>query len=187
MITMVTGPMFSGKSNHLINMAAHAGREKIPFIAFKPAKDKRYAVDEIVSHDGRRIEAYRVESAGSIRGIIKRHRSEGLTCVAIDEAQFFELDLVDLLNEYHTEPINFLVACLDLDSDGKPWETSIQIMAIADMVHKIAGQCAVCHMPSTRSQRLSSDKTRELVGGAKEYSPRCLHHWSPGPEVQEEG
>lgn len=181
MITVICGPMFSGKTKNIIIQSVYAYDDKIPFIGIKHASDTRYAKNEIVSHDGELIPAVLASTAKEIEAAIDSLPIHGLRCVGIDEAQFFGLDLVDLLNRLHGETINFTVACLDLDSEGKPWETSMQIMAIADVVYKIRSGCAICGMPASRTQRLTGDKTRHLVGGAEEYSPRCLKHWSQEP------
>jgi thymidine kinase len=176
-IEAICGSMFSGKTEELIRrlVRAQIARQKIQ--AFKPAIDARYAKDHVVSHSGSRIPSVVVDSA---RGILA-HLDPETRVVGIDEAQFLGLDLVSIVEELADSGRRVIVAGLDQDSKGQPFEPMPQIMAVAEVVTKTTAVCVVCGRLAHRTQRLVRDDQRVLVGAAESYEARCRACWTAEP------
>jgi len=174
--------MFSGKSEELIRRLRRAqiARQKVQ--VFKPQIDSRYSECEIVSHSQLRIEAEVVNSA---QEILERVREE-TEVVGIDEGQFFDLDLVDVCNQLANEGKRVIVAGLEQDYLGKPFEPMPQLLAIAEYITKTLAICVRCGNPANYSQRLVASTDRVLVGAAGVYEPRCRKCFVPGVAPVEE-
>ncbi len=175
-IEVISGGMFSGKSEELIRRLRRAqiARQKVQ--VFKPRVDARYSENEIVSHSQWRLEAEVVSSA---REILERVH-EDTEVVGIDEGQFFDFDLVDVCNELANRGKRVIVAGLDQDYRGQPFEPMPQLMAIAEYVTKTLAICVRCGNPANYSQRLVPSDERVLVGAAGVYEPRCRKCFVPG-------
>lgn len=176
-IEAICGSMFSGKTEELIRrlVRAQIARQKVQ--VFKPAIDARYSKDEVVSHSGGRIASIEVESANEILERI----DPATKVVGIDEAQFLGMDLVRVIEELARSGRRVVVAGLDQDSRGVPFEPVPQILAIAELVTKTMAVCVVCGRPANKTQRLGADSSRVLVGAAEAYEARCRTCWSPEP------
>ncbi len=180
----IVGCMYSGKSEELIRRLRRAliGRQHVQ--AFKAALDTRYSAVEIVSHDGRSVSALPVRDGAALWAMIDP-RAE---VVAIDEAQFFGLDLIAVCEELVHQNRRVLVAGLDLDFRGEPFGPMPALMANADSLTKLTAVCATCGAPTaTRTQRLVGGLPAEYgapliaVGAAEMYEARCrAHHQVPG-------
>jgi thymidine kinase len=177
-IEAICGSMFSGKTEELIRrlVRAQIARQKVQ--VFKPSIDARYSKDEVVSHSGGRIASIEVEDANEI---LERVHPE-TKVVGIDEAQFLGMDLVHVIEELARSGRRVVVAGLDQDSRGIPFEPVPQILAIAELVTKTMAVCVVCGRPANKTQRLAADSSRVLVGAAETYEARCRKCWSPEPE-----
>jgi thymidine kinase len=177
-IEVIAGCMFSGKSEELIRRLRRAQIAKLKVQAFKPAIDTRWqgnASGEIVSHDARRIRSVTVASADEIEKKIEADTE----VVGIDEGQFFDASLVHLAQALAAGGKRVIVAGLDLDYQGRPFEPMPHLMAVADFVTKVYAICTVCGAPATRSQRLVRSEERVLIGDEKVYEARCRHCFAP--------
>ncbi len=182
-IEVVCGSMFSGKTEELIRRVRRAkiARQKVQ--VFKPALDTRYATQKVTSHNGLDVEAMPVASSQAILNRIE----PGTTVVAIDEVQFFGMDVVQVCQTLAQQGVRVIVAGLDMDFRGQPFGPMPLLMAEAEHVEKLQAICVVCGAPASRTQRMidgrpaSYDDPIILVGGSESYEARCrLHHEVPG-------
>jgi thymidine kinase len=178
-IEVITGSMFSGKSEELIRRVRRAQIAKQTVQLFKPRVDARYSADEIVSHSEMKMPSQVVGSAEEILAAV----GPDTDVVAIDEGQFFDAAIVDVANELANEGRRVIVAGLDQDFRGRPFEPMPQLMAVAEYVDKTLAICMRCGAPANRSQRLVAASDRVVVGGAHEYEARCRACFDPGSEV----
>jgi thymidine kinase len=176
-IEAICGSMFSGKTEELIRRLVRARIAKQKLQAFKPSIDVRYARDHVVSHSGSRIASIEVNSAAEI---LERLDPE-TRVVGIDEAQFLGIELVSVVELLADSGRRVIVAGLDQDSKGRPFEPMPQILAIAELVTKTMAVCVVCGRPAHRTQRLVRDEQRVLVGADESYEARCRACWDPEP------
>ncbi len=160
--------MFSGKTEELIRRMKRARIAKQHAEIFKPALDTRFAQEEVISHDDSSLRSTPVAAAGQI--ILLAMDAD---VVGIDEAQFFGNDLTEVCKELASTGKRVIVAGLDQDYLGQPFEPIPQIMAIAEYVTKLHAICVVCGNPANHSQRLVSGGSRVLLGAKEAYEPRC--------------
>jgi len=174
-IEVICGSMFSGKSEELIRRLRRAtiARQKVQ--AFKPGIDDRYIADDIVSHDERRIECHQIKQASDIFDLIEKDTK----VVGIDEAQFFGEDLVELCERLAESGRRVIVAGLDQDYRGKPFEPIPQLLALAENITKTMAVCMVCGAPANKTQRLIESDERIVVGAGEAYEPRCRKCYEP--------
>ena len=173
-IEVVCGCMFSGKTEELIRRLNRARYATQRVVVFKPSLDVRYAAEDIVSHSEYRIPCIPVHKAPQIL-----ERVGDAQVVGIDEAQFFDLDLVDVANRLADDGRRVVVAGLDQDYRGVPFEPIPQLMAVAEYVQKTLAVCMVCGAPADRSQRMVAKDTQVLLGASDTYEARCRAHWRP--------
>jgi thymidine kinase len=169
-IEVICGSMFSGKTEELIRRVRRAtlGRQRVQ--VFKPAIDQRYDATRITSHSAMAIEA---EVVNTVQEIADRIASD-TQVVGIDEAQFFSTDLIALVQKLADNGVRVIVAGLDQDYLGRPFEPVPQLLAIAEEITKCQAVCARCGEPANRSQRIQrGDGERILVGAADAYEARC--------------
>src|SRR5215204_1218237 len=168
-VEVIAGSMFSGKSEELIRRLRRAkiARQKVQ--VFKPEVDARYSNDHIVSHSEMRHESANVRSASEL---LLRVEPE-TEVVGIDEGQFFDNGLVDAVNELARRGIRVIVAGLDQDYTGKPWEPMPQLLAIAEYITKTHAICMKCGQPANYSQRTFESEERVAVGASDKYEARC--------------
>jgi thymidine kinase len=174
-IEVICGPMFSGKSEELIRRLRRAQIARQRVQVFKPAIDDRYDLDKIVSHSDMSLRATVVKSASELLSKVE-DRTE---VVGIDEVQFFDAEIVDVCEKLANMWKRVIVAGLDLDYLGKPFEPVPQIMAIAEYVTKTLAVCARCGAPASRTQRLVHSEERIVVGAQGAYEARCRHCHDP--------
>ena len=174
-VEVITGSMFSGKSEELIRRLRRAkiGRQKVQI--FKPNVDVRAGEAEIVSHSDMKMPSQAVESAEEILAAV----SEDTEVVGIDEGQFFDASLVDVVDELANRGLRVIVAGLDQDYRGRPFEPMPQLMAVAEYVDKTLAICLKCGAPANRSQRIVQATDRVVVGGANQYEARCRGCFRP--------
>ncbi|WP_040978246.1 thymidine kinase [Oceanobacillus jeddahense] len=177
-VELICGSMFSGKSEELIRRVRRATYAHIDVCVFKPAIDNRYDETAVVSHDGRTTIAKSIGNAVEILDEIK----PDVEIVAIDEVQFFNNDVIDVIEELVRRDIRVIVAGLDMDFRGVPFEPVPQLMALSESVTKLNAICPICGSPASRTQRLIDGKPASyddpviLVGASESYEPRCRHH-----------
>jgi len=174
MVEVICGGMFAGKSEMLIHRLKRAAYAKKKIVAFKPAIDNRYSVSDIASHSGHTINCIAVANAGDILKYLKDEQ-----VVGIDEAQFFDSYIVDVVDILQRKGIDVYIAGLDLDSMGKPFGSMPYLLSAAEKVTKISAVCMSCGADATRSQRLIKTTEQVLVGAADSYEARCFDCWYP--------
>jgi thymidine kinase len=174
---VITGSMFSGKSEELIRRLRRAQIARQRVQIFKPRVDSRYAREEIVSHSDMKMPSEVVDAASQIL----ERTAEETEVVGIDEGQFFSVDLVDVVNDLANRGVRVIVAGLDQDYLGRPWEPMPQLLAVAEYVDKTLAICIQCGAPASRTQRLDQSADRVVVGGAERYEARCRHCHSVAP------
>jgi thymidine kinase len=175
-VEVITGSMFSGKSEELIRRIRRAQIARQRVQIFKPRVDDRFASDQIVSHSDMKLPSQVVGSAGEILEGVKADTE----VVGIDEGQFFDAAIVDVVDTLADRGVRVIVAGLDQDYRGRPFEPMPQLLAIAEYVDKTLAICMCCGAPANRSQRLVAATDRVVVGGAHEYEARCRHCFQPG-------
>ena len=184
-VEVVCGPMFSGKTSELIRRMQRCVYAKQEIEIFKPSLDTRYAEMEIVSHSAMRLTAKPVSCASEIL-----QRSDPKSeVVGIDEAQFFDESLVPVVEELAAQGKRVIVAGLDQDFRGAPFEPMPQLMAIAEFVSKQLAICMKCGNPAGRSQRMIKAKSQVVLGATDAYEARCRrchsHEAEELPEQEE--
>lgn len=167
-IEVVCGSMFSGKTEELIRRLKRAKFAKQRVEIFKPHIDTRYSVEEVVSHDSNSIPSTPVTSSGNILLLVS-----DVDVVGIDEAQFFDNNLVDVCNKLADQGIRVIVAGLDMDFKGKPFGPIPQIMACAEYVTKVHAICVKCGDLAQYSHRLTDTEKLVLLGETDVYEPLC--------------
>jgi thymidine kinase len=174
-IEVIAGSMFSGKSEELIRRLRRAriARQKVQ--VFKPKIDVRYSHDHIVSHSEMRHESSTVETAAEILARVER----GTEVVGIDEGQFFDHELVEVANELARRGVRVIIAGLDQDYTGKPFEPMPQLLAIAEYITKTHAICVRCGQPANYSQRTFDSDERVAVGASDRYEARCRRCFVP--------
>ncbi|MEZ4272199.1 MAG: thymidine kinase [Myxococcota bacterium] len=168
-IEVVCGPMFSGKTEELIRRLRRALYAKQCVEIYKPRLDTRFAKIEIVSHSQQSLHAVPIGDAAEI---LDKSAPE-VDVVGIDEAQFFEANLVDVAQVLANRGVRVIAAGLDQDFRGIPFEPMPALMAVAESVTKALAICMVCGNPAGRSQRLARTGKRVVLGATEAYEARC--------------
>jgi thymidine kinase len=182
-IEVIVGSMFSGKSEELIRRLRRAQIARQRVQIFKPAVDTRFADDHIVSHSELRIPS---ESATTSADLVSKVRA-GTEVVGIDEGQFFDSGLPAAVTALAARGIRVIVAGLDQDYLGKPFEPMPQLLAIAEYITKTRAICMVCGNPANHTQRLVGNRARVLLGAQGTYEARCRRCFDPTlAEVEEQ-
>jgi thymidine kinase len=177
-VEVITGSMFCGKTDELIRRLRRAtiARQKVQ--VFKPAVDNRYAERKVTSHAGSDFEALPIQQAGDVLANLSRDT----TVVAIDEAQFFDDQVIEVVQKLANLGLRVIVAGLDTDFRGEPFGPMPVLMAIAERVDKLQAICMVCGEAASRTQRLVNgeparyDDPVVIVGAAEMYEARCREH-----------
>jgi thymidine kinase len=167
-LEVICGSMFSGKTEELIRRLKRAEFAKLKVEIFKPAVDKRYHVEEVVSHDSNSIRSTPVNTAEEILLL-----SEGVDVIGIDEAQFFDSKLPDVCSELANRGIRILIAGLDMDYLGQPFGPMPALLAMAEYVTKVHAICMHCGDLANHSHRISKSSELVLVGEKDLYTPLC--------------
>ena len=173
-IEVITGCMFSGKTEELIRRLVRARYARQEVLIFKPRIDTRYSSEEIVSHSKMSLKARRVERAEDIWKL-----GRGTKVVGVDEAQFFGPEVVPVVESLANSDTRVIVAGLDQDFRGQPFEPIPTLMALAEFVTKQHAICMQCGNPANRSQRLVNRAERVLLGETEAYEARCRRCFSP--------
>ena len=173
-IEVVCGPMFSGKTEELIRRLVRAQYAKQRVAIFKPKTDTRYSNDYIVSHNKRKIKSIIVELSDDIYEYKNKADVFG-----IDEAQFFDDKLVDIVNTLAKNNKRVVIAGLDKDYTGKSFGPIRQLMVDAEYVSKVNAICMICGDPASFTQRISSEKDLVVVGETDKYEARCRKCFQP--------
>ncbi|MEP6705914.1 MAG: thymidine kinase [Pyrinomonadaceae bacterium] len=184
-IEVIAGSMFSGKSEELIRRLRRAkiARQKVQ--VFKPQIDSRFSQDHIVSHSEMRHESSNITSTKDLLARLEPDTE----VVGIDEGQFFDNELVAVANTLAQRGVRVIIAGLDQDYTGKPWEPMPQLLAIAEYITKTHAICMKCGQPANYTQRTFESEERVAVGGEGMYEARCRRCFVPhadSPTVHED-
>lgn len=177
-IEVISGSMFSGKTDELIRRLRRARIARQAVQVFKPSLDVRFSTGKVTSHAGTEFDATPVERAAMIPALVR----EETTVVAIDEAQFFDEEIVEVVSELAQDGARVLVAGLDLDFRGEPFGPMPKLLALAEQVDKLYAICMVCGAPASRTQRLINGRPARftdpvvVVGASELYEARCRRH-----------
>lgn len=174
-VEVIAGSMFSGKSEELIRRLRRAkiARQKVQ--VFKPEIDSRFAENQIVSHSEMRHESMSSRSAAEVLAKVEPDTE----VVGIDEGQFFDNQLVEVANKLAQRGVRVIIAGLDQDYTGKPWEPMPQLLATAEYITKTHAICMKCGRPANYSQRTFESEERVAVGAADKYEARCRRCFVP--------
>jgi len=177
-IEVITGSMFSGKTDEMIRRLRRAtiARQKVQ--VFKPVIDNRYQVEKVTSHAGTAFDAIPIHNVEDLYS----HLEKDTTVVGIDEAQFFDDDVVSIVQQLAERDLRVIVAGLDTDFRGEPFGCMPDLMSVAERVDKLQAICMVCGEPAARTQRLVNGKPARyddpiiIVGASEMYEARCRKH-----------
>jgi thymidine kinase len=167
-IEVICGSMFSGKTEELIRRVKRAQFANQKVIIFKPKKDVRYDEKMVVSHDENVIESIPVSSSAEII----QHIAE-VQVVAVDEAQFFDMDLPSVCQQLALRGTRVVIAGLDMDFRGQPFGPMPHLLSVAEYITKVHAICPHCGNLATHSYRLSIEKETVVLGEKDKYEPRC--------------
>ena len=167
-IEVICGSMFSGKTEELIRRLKRARIANLKVEIFKPAIDVRYDEKQVVSHDSNSIHSTPVEHAQQILLY-----AEGVDVVGIDEAQFFDDEILHVCETLALKGIRVIVAGLDMDFSGKPFGAMPNLLAIADYITKLHAICVKCGNIANISYRKTENSAQVLLGEKDVYEPRC--------------
>lgn len=165
-IEVICGSMFSGKTEELIRRLKRVEFANQKAIIFKPVTDMRYSKNKVVSHDSNEIESIPVKSSTEIIKLAK-----GIDVIAIDEAQFFDNQIVNVCNELANNGKRVIIAGLDMDFEGNPFGPMPNLMAVAEFVTKVHAICTETGNLANYSHRISKNKELVLLGERNEYQP----------------
>ncbi len=168
-IEVVCGSMFSGKTEELLRRIKRAKYARLPLVVFKPKVDDRYDEVKVVTHEGIGADAVPIASARDMLSLV----GPNVAVVGVDEVQFFEEDVVEVVEELANRGVRVICAGLDQDYRGAPFGPIPKLMAIAEYVTKLHAVCARCGGEASRSQRLVAMEGQLFVGGSAAYEARC--------------
>jgi thymidine kinase len=177
-IEVITGPMFSGKSEELIRRLKRARIARQRVICYKPDIDLRYHRTSIASHSSQTHEACTVTNVEHLKAALYPQLQE-VDVIGIDEAQFFDASIIPLIVELVHLGKRILIAGLDTTFNAEPFGPIPALMAISDEVTKLSAVCMVCGAPAIHTQRLGQSQELVLVGAAGLYEARCRTHFEP--------
>ena len=178
-VEIIVGSMFSGKSEELIRRLRRAqiARQKVQ--VFKPKIDDRYSIEQIASHSGMTHVSKPVMTAKELLDQIEADTE----VVGIDEGQFFDMAIVETVNDLANSGKRVIVAGLDQDYLGRPFEPMPQLLSIAEFITKTHAICVKCGSTANYSQRTSQSSERVEVGASDKYEARCRRCFVPQPDA----
>ena len=167
-IEVICGSMFSGKTEELIRRLKRAKFANQRIAIFKPQKDVRYDTKNVVSHDENYIDSIPVSKSEDIIELAK-----DVSVVGVDEAQFFDEKLTEVVQVLAIRGIRIIIAGLDMDYLGRPFGPMPELLAVAEYITKVHAICPHCGNLATHSYRLSNEKDQVVLGEKDKYEPRC--------------
>ena len=178
-IEVICGSMFSGKTEELIRRMKRSQFAKQTVEIFKPCIDVRYSEDKVVSHDSHSIHSTPIESPAQMLEL-----SNDVEVVGIDEAQFFDDSLIEVVQTLANRGIRVIIAGLDTDFLGKPFGPMPALMAVAEDIQKVHAICVKCGSPANHSHRLSASDELVVLGETDIYEPLCRHCYNAAIEAE---
>lgn len=167
-IEVICGSMFSGKTEELIRRIKRAQFAKQKIVMFKPTIDVRYSVNDVVSHDKKSFASIPVVRAKDMLEF-----TDGVDVVGIDEAQFFDDEIVEIAQILANNGIRVIIAGLDMDYLGKPFGPMPALLSVADDIYKVHAICVRCGNLAYVSHRLVASEKQVLLGEVDAYEPLC--------------
>lgn len=174
-IEVIAGSMFSGKSEELIRRLNRARIARQRVQVFKPGIDERYSIEEIASHSGQKHISIPVATTAEMMSQV----ADDTEVIGIDEAQFFDMAIIDAANDLAESGKRVIIAGLDQDFMGKPFEPMPQLLSIAEFITKTHAICVKCGSTANYSQRTVESEERVEVGAADKYEARCRKCFIP--------
>lgn len=177
-IECICGSMFSGKSEELLRRIKRGVIAKQKVLLFKPSIDNRYDENRVSTHNGNSYDSISIEKSSDILNFVK---DTNYDIIGIDEIQFFDNDIVKIINKLADDGIRVIVAGLDMDFKAEPFHPMPEIMAISEMVTKLHAVCNKCGKEASRSQRLINGEPAKyddpivVIGASESYEARCRH------------
>ena len=178
-IEVICGSMFSGKTEELIRRMKRAQFANQKVEIYKPCIDVRYSEDQVVSHDSHSIPSTPIDSPASMLLL-----SSDVEVVGIDEAQFFDETLVEVVQTLANRGIRVIIAGLDTDFLGKPFGPMPSLMAVAEDIQKVHAICVKCGSPANHSHRLSANDQLVVLGEKDVYEPLCRHCYNAAIQAE---
>jgi len=178
-LDVYAGPMYAGKTSSLLKRVLWLDHQKHKVLVLKPAKDNRYAEEQIVTHNQLSYPCISFTDFGEIadRFNIKPYN---YNTVFLDEIQFMNSkETLATVEMWLRDGVNVIACGLDQDSRGIPFETTSMLMGLADCVEKIRANCTICGRDATKTYRVKAQGDRIQVGSIGMYEPRCIEHWEP--------
>ena len=177
-LEVITGPMFCGKTDELLRRLRRAIIAKQKIQVFKPGFDIRYSSEKVTSHAGNEYDANPIENTTEIPALLR----DDVTVVAIDEAQFFDEEIIHVVQKLVDQGIRVIVGGLDMNFRGDPFGQMPMLLSQAEIVDKLHAICMVCGEAATRTQRLVDGEPAHfddpiiIVGASEMYEARCREH-----------
>lgn len=178
-VEVICGSMFSGKTEELIRRMRRAQFANQKIAIFKPSIDVRYSEELVVSHDSHKISSYPICDPR-----LMIDKCQDVEVVGIDEAQFFDDSIIEVVQELANKGIRVIIAGLDTDFMGKPFGPMPSLMAIAEDVLKVHAICVKCGSPAQHSHRLSQSEDLVVLGEKDIYEPLCRHCYNEAIEKE---
>lgn len=179
-IELITGCMFSGKTEEFIKRIRRHQYAKQKVIVFKPSIDKRYSVEQVSSHSGMKIESFPMTNSQEMMKFLKNHNTN-IDVVGIDEVQFFDVNIVEAISELADNGILVIVNGLDKDYRNDAFQNVDRLLVLAEYVDKLSAICYVCGGNANRTQRIVNgipakwDEPLVLISADDKYEARCRH------------
>ncbi len=176
-IELITGPMFAGKTEELIRRIKRLQYAKKNIIVFKPAIDDRYSDDNVISHDKNKTQSINIQSSAEVL----KHVTHETDVVAIDEVQFLDEGIVEVIDYLANQNKRVILSGLDMDFRGEPFSMMPRLLSMSEFVTKLSAVCVECGQPATRTQRIIDGKPAKyldpivLIGAEESYEARCRH------------
>lgn len=180
-IEVICGSMFSGKTEELIRRMKRAQFAKLNIKIFKPCIDVRYSEDDVVSHDAHSITSTPIDAPAKMLEMIGQ-----ADVIGIDEAQFFDGSIVEVVQTLANNGIRVIIAGLDTDFLGKPFGPMPALMAVAEDIQKVHAICVKCGSPANHSHRLSKSSELVVLGETDIYEPLCRHCYNSAIKEEKE-
>ncbi|AZZ65790.1 thymidine kinase [Metamycoplasma phocicerebrale] len=180
-IEIITGPMYSGKSEELLRKCRTLFYMGFNTLIIKPEFDNRFSDDEIVSRSGLRKKTTSLSDIKKVYDLLKKEKYDA---ILIDEAHFFNNDIVEVADDLANKGYLVIIAGLDQDYLHKPFGPMPALIAIAEKVTKLQAICVVCKNPASMSYRKINSDEQKLLGDYNEYEPRCRKCYNLGKNAK---
>ncbi|AGR41645.1 thymidine kinase [Spiroplasma taiwanense] len=181
-IELITGCMFAGKTEEFIRRLKRYQYAKQNVLVFKPLIDRRYSINDVFSHSGLSIESIPVENSEKLKEIVNlKNQEKSIDIIGVDEVQFLDTNIVEVLSSIADEGIIVVVNGLDKDFKNNPFQNVDRLLVQAEYVDKLTSICHVCGGNANRTQRIINGKPAKanepiiVISAIEKYEARCRH------------